>query len=283
MKLILLSVFTLAFITAYTQDIVAIDTIKVLCSYEYSYLSDTTSTSPKKYSKDILHLQIGSKCSKCFSYYSYQCDSLQALSVHEDYIKNMIKEYITKGGSRKELYHSLPRYRMKTRVYKNYPLGLMTVTDHILQDHYVYEDSLNLQEWDYSTDSTKTILGYTCQMATCRFRGRDWTAWFAIDIPISDGPWKFMGLPGLIMEAHDCNYHHWFCINGIQQIDSEVLHFGTEGKDFSIYQKVKRTDLLKSQYNYLRAPENYTFMATGISLGHTNSDVKHDLLEREGK
>jgi GLPGLI family protein len=110
------------------------------------------------------------------------------------------------------------------------------------------------------------------------------TAWFALDIPISDGPWKFCGLPGLIMEVYDKGEQQYFCINGLQQEDAtEPLYFGIDGKDVSKFQKVKRTDFLKSAYDYFRDPEKYRTMSTGISFGLSlgNYEKKRDLLERE--
>ncbi|MCQ4034519.1 GLPGLI family protein [Kaistella montana] len=50
---------------------------------------------------------------------------------------------------------------------------------------------------------TQTIDGYKLQKATTQFGGRDWTAWFAKDINISEGPYKFRGLPGLIFSLED--------------------------------------------------------------------------------
>jgi len=35
--------------------------------------------------------------------------------------------------------------------------------------------------------------------------GRHWIAWFAPSIPISEGPYKFSGLPGLIIKLSDSN------------------------------------------------------------------------------
>ena len=35
------------------------------------------------------------------------------------------------------------------------------------------------------------------------FGGRIWTAWFAPEIKTSDGPYKFLGLPGLILKLED--------------------------------------------------------------------------------
>ncbi|ROI10229.1 GLPGLI family protein [Kaistella haifensis] len=50
---------------------------------------------------------------------------------------------------------------------------------------------------------TQTMDGYKLQKATTKFGGRDWTAWFAKDINISEGPFKFRGLPGLIFSLED--------------------------------------------------------------------------------
>jgi len=52
-------------------------------------------------------------------------------------------------------------------------------------------------------DSTKKIGKYDCTRATAHFRGRDYTVWFTPQIPIPYGPWKLIGLPGLILQAHD--------------------------------------------------------------------------------
>lgn len=48
-----------------------------------------------------------------------------------------------------------------------------------------------------------SILDYKCIKATTRFRGRDYTAWVTKELPINDGPWKFYGLPGLILQIED--------------------------------------------------------------------------------
>lgn len=45
--------------------------------------------------------------------------------------------------------------------------------------------------------------GYSVQKAVAEFGGRVWTGWFTKDIPLSDGPYKFSGLPGLIVKLED--------------------------------------------------------------------------------
>lgn len=57
-------------------------------------------------------------------------------------------------------------------------------------------------EWVYH-DDYRNIDGYDCARATCHFRGRDYEAWYAPEIPIKYGPFKFHGLPGAIFEIKD--------------------------------------------------------------------------------
>lgn len=65
--------------------------------------------------------------------------------------------------------------------------------------YFFIKDSLNTMKWNLGKDE-KTILGYKCHSATTSFRGRDYVAYYSSAIPIPDGPFKFGGLPGLILE-----------------------------------------------------------------------------------
>ena len=63
------------------------------------------------------------------------------------------------------------------------------------------KEPLNLFNWKLCNE-TKDILGYNCNKATCTFRGRDYEAWFTRKIPFKAAPWKFHGLPGVILEVY---------------------------------------------------------------------------------
>lgn len=65
-----------------------------------------------------------------------------------------------------------------------------------------YTEPANYQKWTLAAE-WQTILGHECQKATCHWRGRDFVAWFAADIPVRLGPWTFGGLPGLILKLYD--------------------------------------------------------------------------------
>ena len=101
-------------------------------------------------------------------------------------------------------------------IYKNYPEGKITETAYFEMQDWRYEEDWEKPEWKIS-DETKEILGYQCFKATADYRGRRWTAWFAPEIPVQDGPWKLCGLPGLILEAVDNHREFHFIANGLMQ------------------------------------------------------------------
>lgn len=57
-------------------------------------------------------------------------------------------------------------------------------------------------KWEILKDE-KQIGNFNCQKAKTEFRGRTYFAWFTSDVPTSFGPWKFHGLPGLILSITD--------------------------------------------------------------------------------
>ena len=57
-------------------------------------------------------------------------------------------------------------------------------------------------EWKLNKE-TKNIGKFNCKKATCSFRGRNYTAWYTLEVPLPYGPWKLQGLPGVILEAYD--------------------------------------------------------------------------------
>ncbi|MBP2616709.1 GLPGLI family protein [Chryseobacterium jejuense] len=52
-------------------------------------------------------------------------------------------------------------------------------------------------------DEIKTINTINCKKAAVTYKGRNWTAWYSTEIPLPYGPYKFSGLPGLIIKITD--------------------------------------------------------------------------------
>ncbi|MBP6575694.1 MAG: GLPGLI family protein [Chryseobacterium sp.] len=66
----------------------------------------------------------------------------------------------------------------------------------------VYYQEDRKMDWEISSQVSE-FNGNKIQKATMNFGGRIWTAWFAPEIKIADGPYKFSGLPGLILKLED--------------------------------------------------------------------------------
>jgi len=248
----------------------------LICQYSVKWKFDTLNSTVRD---DLIILQIGKDISKNYSYYTFQSDSLSKTPKGKEKRRMLVKQAIKKANGGIPI--GFPHKRSKTYVYKNYPRDKMTVTDGISLQGYIYEEELNTQNWEV-LDSTKTILDNSCQLAKCTFRGRQWIAWFTSEIPISDGPWKFGGLPGLIMEVHDIGMQYHFVMIGIEKKEEPIV-FSKTYMASKKFEKTKRLEFIKAKKAYLMNSVGYTEMETGIDLGSNSSQkvMRYDLIERE--
>ncbi|MGK6342419.1 GLPGLI family protein [Chryseobacterium sp. DT-3] len=130
--------------------------------------------------------------------------------------------------------------------------------DRIGRDVYVYEEDRPLN-WKMSSETTK-IGDYKVQKATTDFAGRIWTAWFTTDLPYQDGPYKFGGLPGLIVKVEDDKGDYSFDLMKNYKI-AEIVTLNQFGNTL----KVKRSDYVKQQEKYKTDP--MSFMQSGSGGG----------------
>lgn len=106
-------------------------------------------------------------------------------------------------------------------VYKNLPKQDMQTVIIETAEHLKYEEPMG-QNWDLQQGDT-IILNHPCNKAQTSYHGRTWTVWYAVDIPIADGPWKLCGLPGLIMAATDSHREFIFrCIGVSNNINTPL-------------------------------------------------------------
>ena len=99
--------------------------------------------------------------------------------------------------------------------------------------------------WEIDQE-TKTVGNFTCRKARGAFRGRTYTAWFTADIPARSGPWKFSGLPGLILEIYDDTGEVYFGARSVKvpvQFGEELLTLQKAGyKRITLQQYVAERD-----------------------------------------
>lgn len=114
--------------------------------------------------------------------------------------------------------------------------GLFPWIDNIV---YQYTEPEPRMDWMLS-GQTRTIEGYLCRQAVCRFAGREWSVWFTIEIAVDCGLWKFNGLPGLILEARDSRGHYHFTVNAIENQTEDIVTYKTPTKTFTRQEYMKR-------------------------------------------
>mgnify|MGYP000737481034 CR=1 FL=1 len=212
--------------------------------YDYRCCVDTTGSLEDNMSNDNMLLQIGTKGLSKFSSY-----------------KNLTVDSIIMRSSQEQIANAAMEGKLSTgefmTIYKNYPEGKLTHTEKICQDWFRYEEDMPQFEWEM-TDSVANVLGYKCQSARCKFRGREWTVFYTEEIPLSEGPWKLHGLPGLIMKATDEKGHYSFECIGIKSKASRPI---------TIYKvpfnKVKREDYYDTKHRYEVNPYAYFEATTG--------------------
>jgi len=141
--------------------------------------------------------------------------------------------------------------------YKDYTTSKLYSEEKIFNKVFNVEDDLELFDWQITND-TLSVLGYSCFKATTKFRGREFEAYFAKDIPISDGPMKFNGLPGLILKIKLINSEGTFTAEATKI--SNINSTSTLTNPYS-----KFTDFENFKENYIQKMNELTSYNTGKS------------------
>lgn len=163
--------------------------------YEYKYKIDSTKLDSLK--TEWMYLDITKEGSKYYSKKAFDRDSISAEAVRKQIA----------SGSRSI---SVSRHRdagdVEYEVQKTYPDFKTFITTSIDNDRYkVLED----RPFNWKILPEKQKIGeFEAQKAETIFAGRQWTVWFTTDVPFQDGPYKFHGLPGLIIKAEDKTKTH---------------------------------------------------------------------------
>lgn len=182
--------------------------------------------------------------SKFFSPITEYIDSLNSTPEGVAKYQEMSRSAAMKGD-----WDNIPRKDGSYYVVKSLSDNLIRYYDTAGIDKLFYEETPEEWQWKIS-DSTKNILGYECVKATIDYHGRKWTVWFSPEIPVANGPWKFDGLPGLILEASTDDGKYSFFATGLQQSSKAIgpVYLADE------YEKTDRKKFLKSKRAFLDNP-----------------------------
>jgi GLPGLI family protein len=180
------------------------DTAQVLVHYKFSQVRDTTNRS-NPYTENMV-LAVG-KHAGVYRSYDRQLSAAQDKKKMREAVANStdghlrINRQITGSGTE----------------YFQYPNDKKMLRKESLFGSFLVTEALPVIKWQIASD-TASFGGLHCQKATCHFKGRDYTAWFCPDLPVSLGPWKLTGLPGVIVEAYDATGDVRFTFDGVEKV-----------------------------------------------------------------
>lgn len=232
----------------------AIDGVVYRITYQAKTIDDTTKVSKNgryEYAEDMMRLDIGRHTNRFYNYTEEYADSL---------LRAQLKSSSTLRGN------SAVHATISWEVYQNYPEGQTTYLDRVWTNRYRITEQTELPQWHIVADSTARILGYNCTLATTHYRGRTWKVWYTEDIPLSYGPWKLCGLPGLVLRAADASRQFVFEAVGLQQMDGSqpiVLK-----KSYAKYELVSQKEFDKAKRE---TTPGEAFGAKGIRIESSNT------------
>lgn len=136
----------------------------------------------------------------------------------------------------------------------------------------------------------KTISNYICQKATTNYLGREWIAWFTNDIPFQDGPYKFNGLPGLVVQISDSENEHSFELIQIKNIPNFKPNKIHQEKTIlwnQYYKLMVETaqDVNSNIDRMVVSPNGYSFVLKDGNIMHVDKNKKNieEILSEEIK
>lgn len=143
--------------------------------YQFQYKLDSTA---KEFASENMILDVNPDDVKFYPYSYAETDSLN----------------IIRNQKRSRWDDHLPALVRKKNSFEN--------TSLILINDFFSVKSTDKMTWQLLSD-TRVEGSYKLQKATTTFGGRNWIAWFSKDVNLSEGPYKFRGLPGLIFVIED--------------------------------------------------------------------------------
>lgn len=172
------------------------------------------------------------------------------------------------------------RSTFKFSIHKNQ--NKISYSERFGNDVMSYKESINLN-WNLK-DGEKNLLGYNCKKATVNYGKREWTAWYTTEIPYNSGPYKFQGLPGLILSVIDSDNDFNFVAVGLETAPVRLISKSSdifkipnltyesfEKEDFEKF-KLKYSNMTfnqKMEYMNRNKEQKLTYIATDPNTGES--------------
>lgn len=175
--------------------------------YEYKYIPDSNNREDVK--TEMMLLDIDKNGSRYYSRDKFIADSTSMANLQKQLKGGSGNLNVNRGNNAGQVSYKV------TKSYPDYKTFLLTKVS--MDQYKVRED--RKPEWKILPEKQK-IGSYNAQKATASYGGREWIAWFTTEIPFQDGPYKFYGLPGLIVQIEDATGSHRMTLQGNKKIEA---------------------------------------------------------------
>lgn len=192
-----------------------------LITYTYKFVRNAKYPNDKRSGMTIL--QIGNRYNRFCDYYELKfdsiCDELSRgkMSVTE-------ASPLMLGALKKSVFTEgilIDKQKNKETIQR---------TAGIITQKYQYEENCPKLEWEILKGDT-IIAGYHCNKAKTKLFGREYIAWYSTDVNMPYGPYKFNGLPGLVLSVMDTQGHFEFTLDGLQKSNKYAPIYLWDNKD----------------------------------------------------
>lgn len=177
--------------------------------YQFQWITNTTErtySAPEEY----LLYRVDNE-SRFLNSHAYHNDSIQHYFKEtykgDIYTQEALNQYMEGYNS------NMKRLTSELRVVKDFKTKNHQIVLYGTWNRHYLQEPFSLK-WK-TVPGVDTIAGLPCYKATTQHGGRHYTAWYTPQIPISDGPYIFHGLPGLITKITDAEALYLF----------ELLHY----------------------------------------------------------
>ncbi|HPF52885.1 MAG TPA: GLPGLI family protein [Draconibacterium sp.] len=232
----LLFIFSSAILFA--QDYIPIDTAVISCSYFYDFQEDSLDRSSM--ASEEMTLLIGRHSSLFLGTNELYRDSVLKAHSNEPFDQNYLNKItpLIQGTT----VNRMCRYH----IYNNYLADSIVFTTYLNKKNLKVTES-NKITWEIEANKDTVISGYKCMKASTELWNRKFIAWFTLEIPIGYGPYKFCGLPGLIVKISDTENQHCFTLNAVKEIKEKQQAIYYPNKN---YIEISSEDYVKSLQYY---------------------------------
>jgi GLPGLI family protein len=217
-----------------------LDNSQYLIIYDYEYARDAAFPEDKR--NGITMLQVGKRYNRFMDYNEFRFDSLM------DATAKNLKPY-SETGPMMMMALKKRKFRENIVIDKQNNTEIIQRTAGLVQ-RYQYDEPCPMLKWELAEGDT-IIAGYNCKKALTSLWGRDYIAWYAPEVDLPYGPYKFNGLPGLVFMVVDTHDNHKFTLSGLEKVTQYNPIYLWAEKDII---KTSRNKVRKIYKNYCADP-----------------------------